>query len=69
MLLDLLGSEPTPEAATCMADRVAEGLGVAAPRVRAWALVRAVASAMWSLDDGDDPRQDIATAALLGSLR
>ena len=69
LLLDLLGSEPTPEAATCMADRVAEGLGVAAPRVRAWALVRAVENAMWSLDDGDDPRQDIATAALLGSLR
>lgn len=69
LLLDLLGSEPKPDAATYLSDRVAEGLGVAAPRVRAWALTRAIENAMWSLDDGDDPGQHIATATLLASLR
>ena len=68
LLLGLLGDEPTPESATYFADRVAEGLGVAAARVRAWALTRAIENAMWSLEDGDDPSEHIATAELLASL-
>jgi streptomycin 6-kinase len=68
LLLDLLGTAPTPKAATDLADRVAEGLGVAARRVRAWAFARAIENAMWSLADGGDPSEHIATAKLLASV-
>lgn len=69
LLLDLLGSEATLDTAASVSDRLAEGLGVDAVRVRAWALTRAIANAMWALDDGDDPGQDVAMATLLAGLR
>jgi len=69
LLLDLLGSEATLDAAASASDLVAEGLRVDATRVRAWALARAIENAVWSLDEGDDPSHDIATATLLAALR
>ena len=69
LLLDLLGSQASLDAATSVSDRVAEGLRVDAARVRAWALARAIENAMWLLDGGDDPSHDIAMAALLAALR
>lgn len=68
LLLDLLGGAATADAASYLADRVAAGLGVAAPRVRAWALARAVENAMWCLHDGDDPGEHIAIATLLAAI-
>jgi len=68
LLLGLLGDEATPEIATQFADRVAAGLGVAAKRVRAWALTRAIENAMWSLEDGDDPSEHIASASVVTCL-
>ena len=69
LLLDLLGSEATLDAAASASGSVAQGLRVDAARVRAWALARAIENAMWSLDQGDDPSHDIATAELLAALR
>jgi len=68
LLLGLLGGETTRDSAAHLADRVAAGLGVAAMRVRAWALTRAIENAMGALEDGDDPREDIASASLVASL-
>ena len=68
LLLELLGTEGTPAQARRLIGRLSDGLGVAADRVRAWGIVRAVETALWLVDLGEDPSGDFAVAATLAGL-
>ena len=50
-----------------LVERIAQGLGIEAERARAWALLRAVDNALWSLNISASPAADLAKAiALMG---
>jgi len=49
-------------------DLVCKRLGFAADRVLNWAFAQAVLSAIWSLEDGRDPRRGVMTARIVGSM-
>jgi len=68
LLLELLGPAGTPAPARGLIARLSHGLGADPGRVRDWALVRAVDTAVWLLDLGADPSGDFATAATLAGL-
>jgi streptomycin 6-kinase len=68
LLLELLGPAGTPAPARGLIARLSHGLGADPGRVRDWALVRAVDTAVWLLDLGNDPSGDFAIAAALAGL-
>ncbi len=67
LLLELLSDEPTPAHARRLVALVGAGLEVDPARVRGWAFVRAVDTALWLLERGDDPSGDFALAAAMAS--
>jgi streptomycin 6-kinase len=68
LLLELLGTTGTAAQARRLIGRLSDGLGVAADRVRAWGIVRAVETALWVVELGEDPSGDFAIAATLARL-
>lgn len=67
LLLDQLGAEPTSKLAGELVEKIADGLGVRSARVRAWAFLRAVENALWSLDVNASAEADLAKAAVVMS--
>jgi len=65
LLIDVLSRAPSTGNARWLAARVADGLGVAPERVRAWALARVAENVFWDLDCGDDPDENLALLAVL----
>jgi len=65
LLIDLLSTTPTAEAAGRLAGRVGAGLGVSPERARTWALLRCVDNVFWELALGGDPAEHLALATAL----
>jgi streptomycin 6-kinase len=57
--LEDAGPDPGPLVADRAADQVAAGLAVDVDRVRGWALLRAMESALWTADQGRDPGTEL----------
>ncbi len=56
-------ADPSPDAAHALVRTLASHLDVDPARVRAWALVRAMENACWSIDLDADPAADVEKAA------
>ena len=67
LLLELLSDEPTPAHAQRLLALLGAGLEVDPARLRGWAFVRAVDTALWLLECGDDPSSDFALAAAMAA--